>query len=646
MGNTLKDRIPDATIGRNAVDLTSAPAAAGHRLTLAFHSPQVRRLAVPTIVVALLSVHAGLLAYAATRHSPTLNEPGHLVAGLSYWEFGRFEVYRVNPPLTRLVAALPVLAAGYKMDWSQFYDGPGARPEFALGSDFVKANGERSIWLFTIARWVCIPFSLLGGTFCFLWGRELYGAAAGLVSLTLWCTDPNILAHAELITPDAAATTFGIGAGYTFWRWLKVPTWSRAAFAGVLLGLLQLSKMSWLFLFGLWPVLWMIWRASGMHPPETNMRQQVLQLAAALLLGLYVLNFGYLFDGSFTQLRNFTFVSEALAGDEHAGVGGNRFTNSWIGQLPIPLPEQYVLGLDSQERDFDDYGQPSYLRGEWKDGGWWYYYLYGVLVKVPHGTQLLILAGGILALRRIRIMAWRHLVVLTAPCIALFSIVSSYTEFNHHFRYVLPCSGFVFVVAGGAVQHLRLAGIAGLTWAAVNSLCVYPHGLAYFNELAGGPQNGSVHLVHSNLDWGQDLLLVKHWYLTNRPTPDSRLVICQAPWSDHSHTIAPLFGPLCEGSDPAVRFLSRKSPLEPGRPMPDLVAVSVYRFMDRPDLLLEPIDRGSLNYLCRVGHTTLLFSTKRPVAGPRISEAAEWQRRESSVHQFQAAPADMKRDQQ
>ncbi|MDQ3331009.1 MAG: hypothetical protein M3552_10190, partial [Planctomycetota bacterium] len=168
MGNMLKDRTSDAAIDR---DLTSVPAATGRRLSKIFRSPQIRRLAVPTTVVALLAVHAGLLAYGATRHSPTLNEPGHLVAGLAMWEFGRFEVYRVNPPLTRLVAALPILAAGYEMDWSRFYDGPGARPEFALGEDFVKANGERSIWLFTIARWACIPFSLIGGVFCFLWGR-------------------------------------------------------------------------------------------------------------------------------------------------------------------------------------------------------------------------------------------------------------------------------------------------------------------------------------------------------------------------------------------------------------------------------------------------------------------------------------------
>ena len=164
------------------------------------------------VVAGLLTIHAGLLAYSASVHSPTLNEPGHLVAGISYWQFGRFDVYKVNPPLSRLVAALPVLSAGCKTDWTQYYDGPGARPEMSLGEAFVHANGERSIWLFTIARWACIPFSLIGGYVVFRWSRELYGAAAGILSLALWCFCPNILAHGSLITPDMSATAIGVAA--------------------------------------------------------------------------------------------------------------------------------------------------------------------------------------------------------------------------------------------------------------------------------------------------------------------------------------------------------------------------------------------------------------------------------------------------
>lgn len=533
------DRIPDAAVRRGRTGLTSGPGVV-RRLAKSFRSPRPRRLAVPAAVVALLSAHAGLLAYTATRHSPTLNEPGHLAAGLAMWEFGRFEVYRVNPPLTRLVAALPVLAAGYEMNWTPFRGSPGARPEFALGEAFVRANGERSVWLFTLARWACIPFSLIGGLFCFLWGRELYGAAAGLASLTIWCSDPNILAHAELITPDAAATAFGVGASYAFWRWLKAPTWSRAAVAGLLLGLAQLTKMSWLLLFGLWPLLWVVWRASGHQPPGPNGQRQVGQFAAILLLGLYVLHLGYAFDGSLVPLKEFVFVSEALAGKEHAGEGGNRFAGSGLGKLPVPLPRQYLLGLDAQKRDFEDYDQPSYLRGRWRDRGWWYYYLYGLLVKVPHGTQGLFLLTAGLTLLAPRLASWRDELVLLAPAVCLFALVSSQTEFSHHFRYVLPSLGILLIflgkpilaLTGGLAQYVELrswgepsmrrrafetltrqslAALAVLCLAgsAASSLRVYPHSLAYFNEMAGGPENGYRHMLGSNLDWGQDLLVIR-----------------------------------------------------------------------------------------------------------------------------------------
>ncbi|MBA3313142.1 MAG: hypothetical protein M3552_15670 [Planctomycetota bacterium] len=79
-------------------------------------------------VPVLLVVHAGLLGYGAVVHSPTYNEPAHLVAGISYWRFGRFDVYSVNPPLVRFVAAAPVLFAGCETDWESFRKGPGGTP--------------------------------------------------------------------------------------------------------------------------------------------------------------------------------------------------------------------------------------------------------------------------------------------------------------------------------------------------------------------------------------------------------------------------------------------------------------------------------------------------------------------------------------
>src|SRR5690606_7683365 len=46
------------------------------------------------------------------------------------------------------------------------------------------------------------------------------------------------------------------------------------------------------------------------------------------------------------------------------------------------------------KRDFERYSHPSYLRGEFRDHGWWYYYLYALAIKVPLGTWLLIILAS------------------------------------------------------------------------------------------------------------------------------------------------------------------------------------------------------------------------------------------------------------
>ena len=54
-------------------------------------------------VLALMTIQTGLLIHSAKVHSPTWDEVGHLAAGLSHWELGRFELYSVNPPLVRTI---------------------------------------------------------------------------------------------------------------------------------------------------------------------------------------------------------------------------------------------------------------------------------------------------------------------------------------------------------------------------------------------------------------------------------------------------------------------------------------------------------------------------------------------------------------
>lgn len=242
----------------------------------------------------------------------------------------------------------------------------------------------------------------------------------------------------------------------------------------------------------------------------------------ARILSLLVLNAGYAFRGVGRPLGAYAFVSRLLGGDPADGAGayalgrsGNRFRGCFLEVLPLPLPADYVLGIDLQRRDFEA-GFRSYLHGEIRHRGWWYYYLYALIVKIPL---------GILGLAIWSFAAWltgrgasRDEWVLWLPALTVLTVVSSQTGFNHHMRYVLPCFPFVIVSVGklsrfwGRATPVRGVGLTVLLIAAIaSSMTIHPHYPSYFNEIAGGPAHGHEHLLDSNIDWGQDLLFLKQW---------------------------------------------------------------------------------------------------------------------------------------
>ena len=345
-----------------------------------------------------------------------LTKWGHLPAGLSHWRLNRFDLYNVNPPLVRTVATLPLHLASTPMEFNGYQTLPHGRSEFQIGSRWMTAHPETFLRDFTVARWACIPFSLLGAVTCFLWGRELYGSRAGWMALCLWCFCPNILAHGSLITPDAGATAVGLTACYVFRKWLIHRTMGWAIFSGIMLGLTFLTKFTWLFLFGLWPACWLVVSIAGRNKrsavPAISQRRNGAALVPAYegswrtdlqhlllinVLALWVLNNGYLFEGSFQRLGDFQFFSESLSGVDSAKAsseGGNRFRDSWLGRIPMPVPQNFLQGIDHIKWEYER-GHPSFLRGVKRNGGWWYYYLYAMLVKMPVGTLLLIAVAAV-----------------------------------------------------------------------------------------------------------------------------------------------------------------------------------------------------------------------------------------------------------
>ena len=474
-------------------------------------------------VVIILVIHLGLLGWALWSNSVTIDEVGHIPAGVSYWQTGRFSLYRVNPPLPRLLATLPVLLARPRVDHRHWTDAPGDRPEWEVGRDFAAANRANYMELVRLARLAGLLWSALGALVVYRWAGQLYGPGAACLGLVLWCFEPTILGHAPLATTDLPATVAGLAATFAFWLYLRRPALRGAVLAGALLGVAQLSKFTMLVLYGLWPLL--AWVQLG-RSTATDRRSGRIRAAAhaATILGvsLLVLNLGYGFTGTGRPLGSFRFVSRRLIGPEGdwgaARAADNRFAATGLAPLLVPVPADYLLGIDEQARDFE--GRiASYLGGVWRNVGWGDFYLAALAVKWPLGLWGLVLwNGGATLSGRIPGLSRRDEWSLGLAFVVPFAFVSAQVGMSIHFRYALPAVPFALV---STAKLARLARDAGRTARAVlavliagqlvSVLSVAPHWISYFNEAVGGPEHGDDHLIDSNIDWGQDLLHLRHW---------------------------------------------------------------------------------------------------------------------------------------
>ena len=519
--------------------------------------------------VAILTIHYALAASSLVREGPTVDEVVHLPAGVSYWQTGQFKLYHHNPPLVKLIAAIPVVLSD-PLTEPIYGRWPGWRGDYPSQSDFaawfLSLNTDRYFEMFTRARLLMPFFSVLAGAAVFLWSRRLHGPAGGLLSLTLWCLCPNVLAHARLVTTDIGATAFGVTATYAFWRFLNVPSWKTATASGVLLGLAQLTKFSSLLLLGTWPVLWLA------KELEHRGGSRLIRLARGAGWGVWILAFcvltidlGYGFEGVGTPIGRLPFAGRSFltrpGREPRLDLPGgpsrnplidigwahrvNRFRGTILESVPSPLPREYLLGFDDQKIEadgvpiawfVDDWFDPRhwaplsevttypvYLDGVLRRHGWWYYYLITLVYKVPEGTWALVGLGAGLSIftRRPGVSRGDMAAVWLVPS-AILAAISLLTDINIGLRYVLVAFPYLFIGAGrvapwaaGLGNRVRpvAVGLIGamLIATAAATASIHPSYLAYFNWASGGPTRGSEHLIDSNLDWGQDLVGLREY---------------------------------------------------------------------------------------------------------------------------------------
>jgi ABC-type nitrate/sulfonate/bicarbonate transport system permease component len=461
------------------------------------------------VLTLLMVTHGLLLAASALIHSPTIDECSHLPSGYVNWQ-GRFDAYRVNPPLVRMVAAVPLLISQPDLEFITGVSTGTFRAEYYLGFELFHHSGREIVPFFILGRLCCIPFSVCGLYVCYTWTSRMLSKQAGLIAATMWCFCPDFLGHGSLITPDVPAATAGVCLGFALWKWLGDQRWTSCIYLGLSLSFCVLTKFTWIGFCGVLPVAILFWKSSLHALPR-----RLLQVIAVCFILLYFVNAQYQFSGVGHSLKSLQPVSSMFQGLCQVPV---------LSDLPLPVPKDVILGIDVQRGDFESQYW-SYFCGTWRQKGWWNYYLVGILLKLPITCWLMFSLGvaAIVARVRNRTLEPRTVVALSLPPIVILSLISTQTGFNHHIRYAIPAYPFIFIAAAAAFDGVKSSHIilrkrtclTLLTGFVASSLFVYPHSLSYFSWICGGPANGHYYFINSNVDWGQDVFLIEYWKRTH-----------------------------------------------------------------------------------------------------------------------------------
>lgn len=466
--------------------------------------------------------------------SRTYDEADHLRYGLNILNGDSTRFDDSKMPVT-LWNALPTKIAGYL-------------PETRLKTNLEKLN---------TARLMTTLFSMAVGFMVFLWSRKLYGFIPALVSLGLYVFDPNIIAHSQLVTTDIYGMGVVLFCCYWLWRFANSRKWQDGLIFAVVLGLAQLAKytavslypvLAITFLISDLPRLQAVYKEKGRLDILREAWRYVKYMVVVAAISVLIINIGFLFNRSFTPLKDYQFKSVLL-----------QSIQSRIDFL-VPAPYPFLQGFDwiySEERTNLRFIY-NYLLGETRLGvGFKGYYIVATLLKIPIATQIIFwIALGTYFLdakrrRRLLINEWFLLWPVLFYTI-YFNFLYSAQMGLRHYLIVFP---LLYVFTGNlfegwerfASKQKRLAFVLA-AYLIVSVVSYYPNYLAYFNEFLWDRKMAYKYLADSNVDFGQDYYALVEYKNTHpgvRKAPEvpSRLKRTTTYFLDVNILVGAFYGP-------------------------------------------------------------------------------------------------------
>ena len=473
--------------------------------------------------------------------SATMDEVAHLPAGYSYLTQKDMRLNPEHPPLLKDLAAIPLLfiknlPAGRQginfpseiKSWKEDVNG-----QWDFGFSFLYHSDNPADKMIFWGRIPMILILILLGFYVFKWAKELFGQKAALLSLFLFSFSPTLIAHGRLVTTDVGAATGCFIATYYFIKSLQNPNKKNIIFAGIAFGLAQLLKFTVIILVPFFAILVITWWLLKKGKFWRTFKNLIL---------IFVI--GYLLIWPVYLYHTWNYPTDRMVRDTEFLLSSHPF--QFLGPVLVRMAEnpilkpyaQYLLGL-SLVYQRGTGGNTTYFLGEVSAAGWKNYFPVVYSIKEPLAFHTLTIIALLYLSFLIKKPFWQNTYQrMKAWCSAHFAkfailsfviiywVFSLIASLNIGVRHLLPALPFTFILVSAAIvnllqnTHLKLRYLLLgmlILWQIASVVSVYPHFLAYFNEIAGGPNQGYIYTVDSNLDWGQDLKRLKKWVDENLP---------------------------------------------------------------------------------------------------------------------------------
>lgn len=480
----------------------------------------------------------------------TFDELAHIPAGYSYLTQRDFRINPEHPPLVKDLAAIPLLFLNLNFPtdneaWQQNSGPPPWWVQFNLGTEFLFNSGNNPQQIVFFARLPMLLILLSLALFTFYWARKLGGNLVGLIALFLFSFSPTLIAHGRLITTDIGAALGTIAATYFWIEFLKKPAKGTILKAGIALGIALLLKFSVILLIPFLGIL------SIVYLIVNNRAKDIAKyLGLSVIIGLIAVIFVI---WPVYQLHTLNYPPERQLRDTRADLlpGGitplEQLTVN-ISDKPVIRPlAQYARGvLMAAQRS--SFGNTTYFLGSISGSGWKQYFPILNIVKVPLAYQFLnvvvllslifaVFFKGIKGAFKTNILKsalnWiknNFTIFSFILFLNIYWIIATAGNLNIGIRHLIPVFPFGYIMLAWAAKIVidnlspkkKMAFIGTLivlfAWYGGASLMAFPHYISYYNELAGGIENGYKIAVDSNYDWGQDFHRLRQFVEENNIT--------------------------------------------------------------------------------------------------------------------------------